>query len=67
MKDLTALTFGVIVAAALSSGAAGEDRKAAVPKIVGKWTLTSGKKMGMDVDDNSKKSTYTIDKDKIAP
>ncbi len=63
MKTLAVPALGLLVAVALTGRA--EDKKDAPPKIEGKWTLVSGKKNGSDIDDNSKKSTYTITKDKI--
>ena len=65
MKKLAVLTLGLFACAGLVGRTAAQDKKAEAPKIEGKWTLTSGKKMGAAIDDNSKKSTYTIDKDKI--
>ena len=65
MKKFAVLALGLLTCAALSGRTVAEDKKADAPKIEGKWTLVSGKKNGSDVDDNSKKSTYTADKDKI--
>ena len=65
MKKLAVLALGLLTCAALSGRVAAEDKKADAPKIEGKWTLVSGKKNGSDIDENSKKSTYTATKDKI--
>jgi uncharacterized protein (TIGR03067 family) len=59
------MKFTVVALALFACAATAEDKKADAPKIEGKWTLVSGKKNGSDVDDNSKKSTYTATKDKI--
>lgn len=65
MKKLAVLTLGLFACAALVGRTHAQDKKADAPKIEGKWTLTDGKKNGSPIDDNSKKSAYTIDKDKI--
>lgn len=62
MKTVFTLALGL--AACLGLAANAQDKKDA-PKIEGTWTLVSGKKMGTDVDDMSKKAKYIIGKDKI--
>ena len=64
MKTIAVLALGLLTYAALC-GRAAEDKKVEAPKIEGKWTLVSGKKNGSDIDEMSKKSAYTISKDKI--
>ena len=58
MKKLAVATLALFACTATA-----EDKKA--PNIEGKWTLVSGKKNGSDIDEMSKKSTYTIDKKQI--
>lgn len=66
MKAVRALAFAVVVALVVPVVA--EDKKDAkfdAEKVVGEWTITGGKKAGKDIDDNAKKGTYSISKDKI--
>jgi uncharacterized protein (TIGR03067 family) len=65
MKLFAVPVLGLLVCAVLSGRTVAQEKKAEAPKIEGKWTLVSGKKNGSDIDENSKKSTYTIDKTKI--
>ncbi len=66
MKSIRGIAFALVVALVLPVAA--EDKKEVkfeAEKMLGDWTITGGKKLGKEIDDNAKKGMYTITKDKI--
>lgn len=59
MKTFT-LALGLLACAALTGGAADDKLD-----LKGTYKLVGGKKNGTDVDENSKKATYTVTEDKF--
>lgn len=59
---MKSLLFGTAFLFALTTAPAADDKELS---IVGEWTLISGKKFGANIDEQSKKGSYTIDKEKV--
>jgi uncharacterized protein (TIGR03067 family) len=64
MKTIAALALGLGLVGFVGVTAA-QEKKGEAPKLEGKYKLVSGKVNGKDIDEEAKKSDYTITADKI--